>query len=354
MLVIICGTVVSSFLNGYFIKKLGTGRLTTISCFMTGLALLGFSFAPSYGWLFLFALPLGFGAGAVDTGLNNYVALHFKSHHMNWLHSFWGVGSTLGPLIVGHTLSIGLSWRNGYRTIAWLQMGLALILLVTLPVWAKHKALVSAQDAAFAESDAKPKIFDRTVLKTKGLSFALGTFLFYCAVEISLGLWSSSFLVQAKGFAVDTAAYWVSLYFGSIMVGRIIAGFVTFKATNKTMIRTGAVIALAGAVLLALPLPKVLSPYPLIVIGLGLSPIFPAMIHEPPARFGKENSQVIIGYQMGFAYIGSAVFPPLIGWIVAGAGLSLLPYLLGVCVVGVIFCTEMLNKRMVLQRNIKR
>lgn len=341
----ICGTVISSFSSGFLIKKFGTGKLTTISCFMTGLALLGFSFAPSYVWMLLLGLPLGFGAGAVDTGLNNYVALHYKSHHMNWLHSFWGVGSTLGPIIIGSTLSANLSWRNGYRTIAFIQLVLAFILLVSLPVWKKHKALVTLEDPTLDESESKPKLFDKEIIKTKGLFFALGTFLFYCAVEISVGLWGSSYLVQAKNIAVDTAAYWVALYYASIMVGRIIAGFITFKVSNKIMIRSGAIIALFAVILMLLPLPEKLSAVPLVLVGLGLSPIFPAMIHETPKRFGKDKSQTIIGYQMGFAYIGSALFPPLIGFVVTRTSMMMLPALLIFCALGVIFCTEMLSKK---------
>ncbi|MEX1308507.1 MAG: MFS transporter [Eubacteriales bacterium] len=341
----ICGTVISSFSSGYFIKKFGTGKLTTISCFMTGLALLGYSFAPSYIWLLLLGLPLGLGAGAVDTGLNSYVALHYKSHHMNWLHSFWGVGSTLGPIIIGSTLSAGLSWRIGYRTISLIQLGLALILLVTLPVWKKHKALVTIKDPVIDESETKHKLFDKTVIQTKGLIFALGTFLFYCAVEISVGLWGSSYLVQAKGIAVDTAAYWVALYYASIMTGRIVSGFITFKVSNKIMIRSGAALALFAVILMILPLPASFSVVPMILVGLGLSPIFPAMIHETPKRFGKDKSQTIIGYQMGFAYIGSAIFPPLIGFIITQTSMMMLPALLIFCTLGVIFCTEMLTKK---------
>ncbi len=341
----ICGTVISSFSSGFLIKKFGTGKLTTISCFMTGLALLGFSFAPGYIWMLLLGLPLGFGAGAVDTGLNNYVALHYKSHHMNWLHSFWGVGSTLGPIIIGSTLSAGLSWRNGYRTIAFIQLALAFILLVTLPVWSKHKALVALKDPSLNDSEHKPKLFDKAVIQTQGLIFALGTFLFYCAVEISVGLWGSSYLVQAKNIAVDTAAYWVALYYASIMTGRIVAGFITFKVSNKIMIRSGAVLALTAVILMILPLPAKLSLVPMILVGLGLSPIFPAMIHETPKRFGRDKSQTIIGYQMGFAYIGSAVFPPIIGLVVTRTSMMMLPALLIFCASGIIFCTEMLTRK---------
>lgn len=346
IMVIVCGTIISSFTSGFLIKKFGTGKLTTLSCFMTGLSLLGFSFAPAYIWMVLLALPLGLGAGAVDTGLNNYVALHFKSSHMNWLHSFWGVGSTLGPIIVGGTLSAGLSWRSGYSIIAFIQLVLALVLLATLPVWKKHKALTDADHPELSgEPESKPKLFDKNVIRTRGLIFALGSFLFYCAVEISVGIWSSSYLVQAKGFSVDTAAYWVALYFGSITAGRVVSGFVSLKVSNPTLTRTGAILALLAVLTMALPLPSALSPYPLIIIGLGLSPIFPAMVHETPRRFGKDKSQAIIGYQLGFAYIGSAVFPPLFGLIMSRTAMTFFPYLLAVCAVGVIFCSEMVTKK---------
>lgn len=339
-MVLTAGTVISSFMSGYVIKKVGTGKIVFVSCLTTGLALLGFSIAPSYIWLVLLALPLGLGAGTVDAALNNYVALHYKSHHMNWLHSFWGVGATLGPVIMGQALASGLSWQGGTRIISVVQLSLAMVLFISLPVWGKvgksHHALPQTKDQ-------KHKILDIDVFKIKGVKYALMTFAFYCATELSIGLWGSSFLVHTRGVAVDTAAFWIAVYYGSITAGRFISGFISFKVSNKNMIRYGAIIAFVGTLLLLLPLPKTYAIIPFILLGLGLSPIFPAMIHETPVRFGAEKSQTIIGYQMAFAYIGNIIFPPLFGLIIENVHMMLLPILLAMSASIVIFSSERLN-----------
>lgn len=328
-------TIVSSLLSGHIIKRLGTGKVTFLSCLMTGCALLGVSLSSSYYWLLLLALPLGFGAGSVDTALNNYVALHFKSRHMNWLHSFWGVGATLGPIIMAQSFSGGLMWRAGFRTISIIQLSLSVLLLISLPLWKKHQAISPIQEEDTDDTNADQKKTDKSIFKLRGLKFALLTFTAYCAVEVSIGLWGSSFLIQTRQVSIETAAYWITLYFGSITVGRFISGFISIKLNNKQMIMLGAMIALVGAILLIVPLPSVLLMLPFILLGLGLAPIFPAMLHETPNHFGKEHSQIIIGYQMAFAYTGSALFPPLFGVIMKNTSMILLPFLLlaGVTVV---------------------
>ena len=348
-------TIISSFLSGHIIKKFGTGKVTFISCAMTGGALLGFSFAPSYLWLLLFAIPLGFGGGAVDTGLNNYVALHFKAHHMNWLHCFWGVGATLGPLIMAQILINTSSWRLGYGTIAFIQLILAFILLITLPLWKKHESLSDSitsdinfnentVENSFGNSEINDKLSRKSILKIKGVKYALFTFLFYCAVELSMGLWGSSFLIQIKNISVEKAAFWVAMYYGGITLGRFISGFISFKLNNTQMIRYGVKITLVGAILLLFPLPNFISAFSFVLIGLGLSPIFPAMIHETPIRFGKKHSQVIIGYEMGFAATGNALFPPLLGVIVKHSSMRIFPFYLIGCILIMFLCSERLIK----------
>lgn len=339
-MLVTAGTVVSSFMSGYVVKKTGTGKIVFVSCLMTGLALLGYSFAPSYFWLLLVAVPLGLGGGTVDASLNNYVALHYKSHHMNWLHSFWGVGATLGPVIVGSTLAMNLSWRSGIRTISVIQLSLAALLFISLPLWGKVNG---GSDVMPSKDQAKHKIFDMDAFKIKGVKYALMTFAFYCATELSVGLWGSSFLVHARGIPVDTAAYWIAVYYGSITVGRFLSGFISFKVSNKNMIRYGAIIALLGIVMLLIPLPNAFIFIPFVLLGIGLSPIFPAMIHETPIRFGHEKSQTIIGYQMTFAYIGNIVFPPLFGLIIENVHMMLLPILLIMSASVMLFSSERLN-----------
>ncbi|PMC34346.1 MFS transporter [Bacillus sp. UMB0899] len=341
-------TIISSIVSGRLLKRFGTGNVTFVSCLMTACALLGFHFSPSVIWLFLCTIPLGLGAGAVDAGLNDYVATHYKAHHMSWLHSFWGVGATLGPVLMAQFISGQHSWKNGYLTIAGIQFLLVIILLLTLPLWGK---VTKSRSAALSEEPVDTTDFSKQheenekikPLQIKGVKLALLSFLFYCAVEATMGLWGSSFLVEVKELPAGVAAQWVSLYYGGITVGRFITGFITFKMNNLTLIRTGQLLALAGAALLFLPLPSIFSLIGFIMVGLGLAPIFPCMLHETPARFGKKHSQTIMGYQMALAYTGSTFMPPLIGFIAAQSTIGIFP----VCIVGFVvvmfLCSEKLN-----------
>lgn len=310
----VSGSIVSSFLSGRIIKRFGTAKVTLLSCLMTGLALLGYSFAPSYIWLLILAVPLGFGGGSVDAALNNYVATHYKAHHMNWLHSFWGVGATMGPIIMsGYLLT---SWQMGYRTISFLQLSLALVLLLTLGLWPKEKIQVSDEH------------LDKNVIRIKGVKYALMVFMFYCMAEFSTGLWGASYLVQVKDLSAETAARLVAMYYGGITIGRMVSGFLTFRFTNKALVRYGVYLSILAMILLMLPLPSGFMMIALLLFGFGLAPIFPAMIHETPNHFGKEVSQTVIGYQMAFAGIGSAFLPPIIGLVVRSFSLNLLPLII--------------------------
>lgn len=316
-LVLVSGSILSSFMSGRIIRRFGTARVTLISCMMTGLALLGYSLAPSYVWLLLLALPLGLGGGSVDAALNNYVANHYKAHHMNWLHAFWGLGATLGPVIM--SLHIAKSWQAGYRTIAMIQLSLAVIILLTLGAWPKEK---------HEQVEEKNKLDN-----LKGVPFALGVFLFYCMIEFSTGLWGASYLVESKGISPKLAARFIAMYYGGITLGRIISGFLSFKWDNKQMIQIGIGLSSAALVMMLLPLPQYISLVSLILLGIGLAPIFPSMIHETPHHFSKESSQTIIGYQMAFGGIGSAFLPPLIGILIKFTNINLFPVILlgGMC-----------------------
>jgi fucose permease len=333
-------TILSSLFSGVLIRKFGTGKITLFSCLTTSIALLGISQIPSFGWLLLLAIPLGFGGGSVDAALNNYVALHFQAHHMNWLHSFWGVGATLGPLVMAKALLQTGSWRDGYWQIETLQLGLSLVLLISLPLWRRHQE-EQAQPAA-TDTD---KLSARALRSTPGLSFALLTFLLYCAVEVSVGLWGSSYLTQIRGFSIHQAATWVSAYYGGITLGRFVSGFASFRLSNPQMIRSGIMIALSGTILLTLPIPTFLLAGAMVLIGLGLSPIFPSMLHETPKRFGAQRSQSIIGYQMAAGYLGSAILPPVLGVVVKTTSLTILPYFLTSCLLAIFFITEALQAR---------
>ncbi|WP_419961947.1 MFS transporter [Psychrobacillus sp. BM2] len=341
------GTIISSLVSGRVLKRYGTGKVTFVSVLMTAGALLGFHFAPSIIWLIVCAVPLGLGAGAVDAGLNDYVATNYKAHHMSWLHCFWGVGATLGPLIMAQFVSGDSSWRNGYFVISGIQFTLVIILFFTLPLWNKVKTKSNiilkeeTEDLKGLTNDDHAK--DVKPLQVRGVKLALSSFFFYCGVEATVGLWGSSFLVNVKGLSVVSAAGWVSFYYAGITIGRFITGFITFKITNLTLIRVGQIIALTGAIILFLPLPSVFSLAGFIIVGLGLAPIFPCMLHETPTRFGKKHSQTIMGYQMAFAYTGTTFMPPLLGFIAAQSTIGIFPITIVIFVVAMLLSSEKLN-----------
>jgi fucose permease len=341
------GTIISSLASGMVLKQFGTGNVTFVSCLLTAGALLGFHFAPSLVWLIVCAIPLGLGAGSVDAGLNDYVATQYKAHHMSWLHCFWGVGATFGPIIMAQFISEQHSWRNGYLAISGIQFTLTVILLFTLPLWNRVKKNSNIKINEEQE-DSKGVFYNEEAkhvkpLQIKGVKLALISFLFYCGVESTVGLWGSSFLVNVKELSVAVAAQWVSLYYAGITMGRFITGFITFKMSNRTLIRMGQIIALAGATLLFLPLPSTFSLVGFIMVGLGLAPIFPCMLHETPTRFGKKHSQTIMGYQMAVAYTGSTFIPPLIGFIASHSTIGIFPFCIAVFVAAMLLSSEKLN-----------
>ncbi len=343
-IVITGGTIASSLLSGKLIKRFGEGKITLMSGMMTGLALLGYGFAPSFLWFILLALPLGFGAGSVDTALNHYVATHFKAHHMNWLHSFWGVGATAGPILMGIVLATTGSWRNGYLAVAGIQLVLALIIFLTLPLWRLHGEQNHAEAEMAVEGiGTTPSETDLKPLKKPGVVYALLVFMAYCSGEYAMGLWGASYLVQVRGIAVEAAANGVAAYYGGITIGRFLAGFLSFKLNNRQMIGLGLSLATFGGFAMILMPVSGLIMLAFVLVGLGFAPIFPAMVHETPKRFGKAAAQSIIGYQMAAAYVGIAVFPPLFGVIMKQYSLSLFPYFILMCVGFQIWATLQLN-----------
>lgn len=357
------GTIVSSLVSGFVIKRLGTGKITFLSCFMTAVSLLGISFTHSFIWLLFLAIPLGLGAGSVDSALNNYVALHYKAHHMSWLHCFWGVGATLGPIIMSQFIAEQNSWRKGYLTVSMIQFLLVIMLFFTLPLWKRmakefHHGQENLYDPEYIDNkddldkiDELDKIDDlnkieekpKNPLKIRGVKLALASFLFYCGVESTMGLWGSSFLVGVRGLSPASAAKAVSLFYAGITVGRFITGFITLKVSNTILIRAGQATALVGAVLLLLPIPTIFTIVSFVIVGIGCAPIFPCMIHETPIRFGKEYSQSIIGYQMALAYTGSTFLPPILGFIAARTNIRLFTFFILAYIIIMISCSERIN-----------
>ncbi|WP_018756833.1 MFS transporter [Paenibacillus terrigena] len=345
-IIIAAGTIVSSLASGMLLKRLGTGKITLISCLLTAGALLGFYFAPSIGWLMILALPLGLGAGSVDAALNQYVALHYQAHHMSWLHCFWGVGATMGPIIMSGFIRQDDLWRSGYLTVASIQFALVILLFVTLPLW---KRMEKVHTHAASEELLSPELEVSASIPTmrlKGVKLTLMTFLFYCGAEASVGLWGSSFLVNVKDVSAAVAAQWVSMYYGGITIGRLITGFVTLKVSHRVLIRSGLLTALAGVLLLILPLPPFFSLIGFMLVGLGFAPIYPCMLHATPERFGKEHTQKLMGYQMAVAYTGTTLLPPTLGLIASQTTVAILPIFVAIYVVCMLFGSEQVNRIM--------
>ena len=345
------GMILSGLASGVVVKRLGTGKVVFFSCVMTAASLLGFSLSSSYVWLLFLAIPLGLGAGSVDAGLNNYVATHYKAHHMSWLHCCWGVGATIGPMIMSWYMGGGKSWRSGYLTVSLIQFALAVLLFSTLPLWKRMEQ--KAADGAANPEEGEPvpgtesageKAKSARPIRVKGVKLALLCFAFYCGAEGVMGLWGSSYLVNVRGLTAATAAQWVSAYFSGIMAGRFISGFITLKLTNRVLIRLGQLLSLAGALLLLLPLPAVFSLAGFVLIGLGFAPVFPCMVHETPARFGKANSPTIIGFQMASAYAGGTFLPPVLGLVASHTNIGILPLFVILFIVIILICSESINR----------
>lgn len=339
-MIIAAGTIISSLLSDWLTYKLGAGKVTAISVAMTAAALFGFSTCNAFWMLCLWAIPYGLGAGSVDASLNNYVALHYASRHMSWLHCMWGVGASVGPYIMGFVLSGGGHWTGGYRCIGILQIILTAILFLSLPLWKSRKDAAGEDEKA----EAKP-LTPGQILQIPGAKEIMVTFFCYCAVEQTAGLWASSYLALYKGVPGETAASFASMFFIGITVGRALNGFLTMKLSDTQLIRIGQGIILLGIVAMLLPLGEAVSLAGLILIGLGCAPIYPCIIHSTPAHFGADKSQALIGVQMASAYIGTCLMPPLFGLIAGHVSIVLLPvYLLAILILMAVMHERMLKR----------
>lgn len=324
MLISFC-TIISSLNSAKLIRRFGTGKLTAISVATTALALLGFSLAKNYAFLLLMAVPLGLGAGAVDAELNNYVALHCEAKHMSWLHCFWGVGTIIGPMILSAVLRVGGSWATGYRAVGLIQCAVSALLFATLGMW-KHGNIQQEEHGAKALS-----VWE--VLSLPGAKAGMVTFLCYCAVESTLGLWGATYISQVRGVDEATAASFGAMFYIGITVGRAISGFMAMKLLPKQMVRVGQALLALGCIFMMIPAGSTLSGIGLVVCGLGCAPIYPNIIQDTPVNYGTENSQAAIGVQMAFAYVGSTFLPSIFGALAGVGGYGLLPYFaIGICV----------------------
>ena len=361
-MIIALGTVVSSLQSDRLTKKFGTGRVTAASVALTAFALFGFSLSHSFYALVFLALPYGLGAGSVDASLNNYVALHYKSRHMSWLHCMWGVGAAAGPYVMGFALAHGNTWNAGYRAIAVLQTALTALLVFSLPLWKRNDKIDAAERisgaAQLSPSDkATPSAFDsadtrplslKEIINLPGAKSVMLSFFCYAAVEQTSGLWAASYAVLHNGVSADTAARYASFVYLGITAGRALCGFISMYLNDTQMVRLGEIVILAGVILLFMPFGNAFTLLGFALTGLGCAPVFPSLIHATPHHFGENKSQALIGVQMASAYIGNCMLPPLFGFIANRFGISFLPaYLL-------LFCTLMIASHERLIRLTKR
>ena len=388
-MIISAGTIVSSINSDKFISRFGTGVVTAVSVAMTALALLGFSVSGSFYMLCLWGIPYGLGAGSVDAALNNFVALHYKSRHMSWLHCFWGIGASVGPYIMGFCLTRNLTWNTGYRVIGVFQVVLSAILFSTLFMWkgtssgvkssetkssedsgedkriedisgAKRSVDKNSEDSGEAKSSLDKSSIDECgaesevnrkkgmklsqILKIRGVKNVLVAFFCYCAVEATTGLWASSYMVIHKGIDSQVAAKWASLFYLGITAGRFICGFISDKFGDRNMVRIGEGICVFGILVLFIPAGNIFSLIGLIMVGLGCAPIYPSIIHATPDNFGADKSQAVIGVQMACAYVGTTLMPPLFGLIANHINISIYPFYLLIIAVCMIVMSERLNR----------
>lgn len=331
-MVISGGTIASSLLSDRLTHRLGTRIVTVVSVFLTVVALFGFSISTRFWMLIAFAVPYGLGAGAIDAALNNYVALHYKAKHMSWLHCFWGVGTIVSPFIMGYALTHS-TWNAGYRIVGLIQLAIAVLLLVTLPVWKVH---------ADATEAAGRRVGLRAALRIKGVPFLLLGFFAYCSAETTTMQWASTYFVEVKHLPAERAATLAALFYIGITAGRFLSGFLTEKLGDRGMIRLGAGVLACGIAALLLPVESYYLAFAaFLVIGLGCAPIYPCIIHSTPANFGAENSGAIIGIQMASAYVGSTFVPPLFGLVGKALGFSILPVYLAVFAALMLVMTEL-------------
>lgn len=306
--IIAAGTVISSLQSDRLTFRFGVGKITTVSVAMTAAAIFGFSVSHSFWELCFWAVPYGLGAGSIDAALNNYVALHYKSRHMSWLHCMWGIGASAGPLIMGFVLTHGFRWNRGYACVGIIQVVLTVILLFSLPLWQKK-----GKETGSGVSDRKPMSL-KEILGVPGVWSVMITFFCYCAIEQTTGQWAASFLVLTRGISAADAAHFASMFFIGITLGRGICGFITFKLNDSQMIHMGFAFIVLGIILIFLPF-KWSAIAGLIIVGFGCAPIYPSLIHATPAHFGADKSQAVIGVQMASAYVGTTLVPPIFGLI---------------------------------------
>jgi len=335
-IIVMCCCAISCFVVGNALKRFGTAVVTMVSCLITALSLLGYAFSSSYIWFFLMAVPLGFGKGAIDTGINYYVSNHYTSRSMSWLHCCWGAGAMVGTLIMTKAMIYNNNWRAGYVSLSVIQIFMVLLLLLSFGLWQYGKNIVKV------DSDKSEKGQDFQIFKSPAPWIAVFLCFLFIGIESSVGLWANSMFVESRHIAKNTSGIWVSLFFGALMAGRFATGFVVNKLGNRFMIRLGIIVGIIGTVMLLIKGAPVLSIMGILLTGLGFAPIFPCMLHETPRRFDKKTSDTLIGYQMGFGYLGGSLLPALLGTFFSLTTLEMLMP----CLIVVLFTMLLLSERL--------
>lgn len=339
-LLISVGTVISSLLSARVINKFGTGKVAAVSTSMTAIALLGFSFSNNLLWLCLSAIPLGLGAGAIDTAMNNYVALHYTSKHMNFLHCFYGIGVSFSPYLMSMALSNQSDWRNGYQTVFYFQLLISVICIIALPLWNKVKESTHVQE----ENTRTMKLSEQ--IKMPSVRFVWGAFIGLGAMESLCAVWTSTFLVNVKGITSYNASKVIMIYYIGMTLGRFLSGILADKLSSWKLIKIGQLITISAILLLILPLSLESSILGLFLIGLGISPIFPNLIHLTPKNFGKSISQSVMGTQIAAFYVATILTPPFFGLIAELFGVNLFPFTLFISFIVVLFSIIFLTREL--------
>lgn len=345
-MIIAAGTIVSSLASDHLTRKLGAGKVTAISVGMTAVALFGFSISNSFWLLCLWAVPYGLGAGSVDAALNNFVALHYPARHMSWLHCMWGLGASIGPVVMGWAVAGGLKWNGGYQTISIMQVVLTAVLIFSLPLWRKMQkshAAKTGDDSEVSEKNPGRHYTLPQLVRLRGVKEVLICFFCYCALESTAGIWAASYCTLYHGISPERAARWASLFYMGITAGRFVCGFITMKVNDRNMIRLGQVVTAVGIVCILLPIGGNVLFAGLILVGCGCAPIYPSIIHETPINFGADLSQSVIGVQMAAAYVGTCLVPPLFGLIAQYINIGLYPVFMAVILVLMVIMSEKLH-----------
>lgn len=385
-MIISAGTIVSSLMSVRVVERFGTGRVTVMSVVLTAAALMGFSQSQAFWQLCLWAVPYGLGAGAVDAALNAFVAVHYESQHMSWLHCMWGVGASGGPMVMAQCLERS-TWSLGFLVLGGIQVGIALVLTLSLPLWRDRKlprvsgrragqeaASGAAPEAALPRGEAGHGAGARALsgataapgaggtsdctgeklparrtraqlLRIPGVKAVLVSFFCYSAFEATCGNWAATFCALARGIDAQTAASWAALFYMGVTAGRAVSGFISLKVNDRNMIRLGQALITVALVCVLMPGDTALFAG-LVLLGCGCAPIYPSTIHATPARFGEELALELTGMQMAFAYIGSLAMSPLFGVFAQFFGTWLYPWYLVIFLVGMTVAGERLNRAM--------